>query len=253
VTTLFNLTAYNIEALCIQLIKQVIVPLVNGAPFLLVWDSARFHVTDNIKALLRHYSIDLAVILAGMTPELQPLDTHINKWIKAAAEEVTDRMEAEWEARADFKGWSLSTRRIFTTYVVAEVMRLLAKRGDLIWKSFIDTGIAVAPDGSEDHLIKIKCLQEANIRPDFTGWETVITTHALEEYEPDPVDGDPLFENLCVDYRKLTKRDLLVIAKARSLAVKSRDTKQRLVDLLEEQDAENFVDSEVDDEEVDYE
>jgi len=124
----------------------------------LVWDSARFHVTDNIKALLRHYGIDLVVIPAGMTPELQPLDTHINKWIKAAAEEVTDRMEAEWEARADFKGWSLSTRRIFTTYVITEVMRLLVKRGDLIRKSFIDTGIAVAPDGSEDHLIKIKCL-----------------------------------------------------------------------------------------------
>jgi len=35
--------------------------------------------------------------------------------------------------------------------------------------------------------------------------------------------------------------------------VKSRDIKQQLVDLLEEQDAENFVDSEVDDEEVDYE
>jgi len=100
-------------------------------------------------------------------------------------------------------------------------------------------------------LIKIKCLQEANIRPDFTGWE--ITTYALEEYEPDLVDGDPLFENLCVDYWKLTKRDLLVIAKARGLAVKSRDIKQRLMDLLKEQDAENFVDSEVDDEEVDYE
>ena len=76
-------------------------------------------------------------------------------------------MEAEWEARADFKGWSLSTRRIFTTYVITEVMRLLAKRGDLIRKSFIDTGIAIAPNGSEDHLIKIKCLQEANIRPNL--------------------------------------------------------------------------------------
>jgi len=35
--------------------------------------------------------------------------------------------------------------------------------------------------------------------------------------------------------------------------VKSRDTKQQLVDLLKEQDTENFIDSEVDDEEVDYE
>jgi len=64
-----------------------------------------------------------------------------------------------------------------------------------------------------------------NIRPDFTGWEIVIITHALEEYKPDPVNGNPLFKNLCVDYRKLTKRDLLVIAKACGLAVKSRDTK----------------------------
>jgi len=115
-------------------------------------------VTDNIKALLRHYGIDLAVILAGITLKLQPLDTHINKWIKAAAEEVTDRIKAKWEARANFKGWSLSTWWIFTTYVITEVMRLLAKRGDLIWKSFIDTGIVIAPDGSEDYLIKIKCL-----------------------------------------------------------------------------------------------
>ena len=97
-------------------------------------------------------------------------------------EHVTERLEAEWEARADFKGWSLSTRRILTTYVVVEVMRLLAKKGNLIRKSFINTGIAVAPDGSEDHLINIKCLQEGNIRPDFTGWETVTTIHALEEY-----------------------------------------------------------------------
>jgi len=51
-----------------------------------------------------HHNIDLAVIPAGMTSELQPLDTHINKWIKAAAEEVTERLEEEWEARADFKG-----------------------------------------------------------------------------------------------------------------------------------------------------
>jgi len=45
----------------------------------------------------------------------------------------------------------------------------------------------------------------------------------------------------------------LVIAKARGLAVKSRDTKQQIVDLLEEQDAKNFMDSEVNDEKVDYE
>jgi len=73
-------------------------------------------------------------------------------------EEVTDRIKAKWEVRADFKGWSLSTWQIFTIYVITEVMWLLVKRGDLIRKSFIDTSITVAPDGSEDYLIKIKCL-----------------------------------------------------------------------------------------------
>ena len=131
-TTLFNLTTYNTEALYIQLIKQVIIPLVNRAPFLLIWDSTQFYMTNNIKALLWHYSINLTVILAGITPKLQPLDTHINKWIKVAAEEVTDRIKAKWEARADFKGWSLNTWRIFTTYVITEVIWLLIKRGDLI-------------------------------------------------------------------------------------------------------------------------
>jgi len=109
VITLFNLTAYNIKALCIQLIKQVIILLVNRAPFLLVWDFIQFHVTDNIKALLWYYGIDLVVILAGMITELQPLDIHINKWIKVAVEHVTERLEVKWEVCADFKGWSLST------------------------------------------------------------------------------------------------------------------------------------------------
>jgi len=104
-------------------------------------------------------------------------------------------------------------------------MRLLTNRGPLIRKSFIDTGIAVALNGSEDYLINIKRLQEANIRPDFTGWETVTASYALKEYEPDPVNGDLLFENLSVNYWKLTKRELLVIAKARGLTVKSKDTK----------------------------
>ena len=52
-------------------------------------------MTDNIKALLQHHSINLTVIPAGIILKLQPLDTHINKWIKAAAEEVTDRIKAK--------------------------------------------------------------------------------------------------------------------------------------------------------------
>ena len=66
-------------------------------------------MTDNIKALLRHYGINLTVILAGITVKLQPLDIYINKWIKAAVEHVTERLEVKWEAHADFKGWSLNT------------------------------------------------------------------------------------------------------------------------------------------------
>ena len=49
---------------------------------LLVWDSFRAHLTDEVKADLKRRKIDVAVIPGGLTPVLQPLDKSLNERLK---------------------------------------------------------------------------------------------------------------------------------------------------------------------------
>ena len=49
---------------------------------LLVWDSFRAHLTDEVKADLNWRKIDVAVIPGGLTPVLQPLDRCLKKPFK---------------------------------------------------------------------------------------------------------------------------------------------------------------------------
>ena len=55
----------------------------------LVLDSARCHLTDNVKAEIQQHS-KLAVIPGGLTRFLQPLDISVNKPFK-------DNLKAHWE------------------------------------------------------------------------------------------------------------------------------------------------------------
>ncbi|KAK6744351.1 hypothetical protein RB195_011199 [Necator americanus] len=56
---------------------------------LLIFDSARCHVTDEVKLFCQQYS-KIAVIPGGLTKILQPLDVGINKPLK-------DHLKAGWE------------------------------------------------------------------------------------------------------------------------------------------------------------
>ncbi|KAK6760910.1 hypothetical protein RB195_022106 [Necator americanus] len=56
---------------------------------LLIFDSARYHVTDEVKQFCQQYS-KIAVIPGGLTKILQPLDVGINKPFK-------DHLKAGWE------------------------------------------------------------------------------------------------------------------------------------------------------------
>ena len=56
---------------------------------LLVWDSFRAHLTNEVKAALNQRKIDVAVIPGGLTPVLQPLDKCLNKPFKDNVQEST--------------------------------------------------------------------------------------------------------------------------------------------------------------------
>ncbi|XP_013880698.1 uncharacterized protein LOC106529748 [Austrofundulus limnaeus] len=60
------------------------------APSLLIYDSMRSHITDNVQKQVKRTNSVLAVIPGGLTKELQPLDVGINRAFKA-------RLRTAWE------------------------------------------------------------------------------------------------------------------------------------------------------------
>jgi len=56
-----------------------------------------------------------------------------------------------------------------TTYVVAAVAQKLSQKADLIYKAFIECGISIYTNSSQDHFIRIKDILGLDI--DFTRWE----------------------------------------------------------------------------------
>jgi hypothetical protein len=72
-------------------------------------DNARCHLTDAVKAGFKKERTELHYIPGGMTPILQPLDTHLNKPLKGA-------MRSRWEE------WMLNGEKVSTgTYCFQNV------------------------------------------------------------------------------------------------------------------------------------
>ncbi|KAK5651129.1 hypothetical protein OQA88_13246 [Cercophora sp. LCS_1] len=181
----FNETVYNNEELYLRWIKEELVPLAAGKPLLLVWDT--------------------------------PLDTHINSWLKKALEEETDRFEEEYEAKSTFERWTVAMRRILATHAVAAaIARLHRDKANIISKSFLNMGIFVHPNSSEDHKINIKCID----KPDFSGWQETSNNAALKTKEEEE-DYLSLVNEFDRDYESQTVRTLLkkdeLVARLRQL------------------------------------
>lgn len=167
ITVTYNDHAYNNEALFKTWIKDELSTVKSETEdFLLVMDAARFHLTDEIKAEVRLQGITTALVPAGCTGLLQPLDVSINKLFKQYYREEMLLYELEEEAKGKAE-WSVSDRRIMTTWITLRAWERIKNEREKIEKSFLDTGITSRPDGSEDTNINIKGLGTI----DFTGWE----------------------------------------------------------------------------------
>ncbi|RFU34110.1 hypothetical protein B7463_g2199, partial [Scytalidium lignicola] len=172
VTVEFNLTAYNNEELFMQWIDEELIPTANQNDTLLVMDVATFHKTDLILERLKSANITTALIPPGCTSFLQPLDTAVNgpfkQWLREESDQYMESIESE---HPNFK-WSTSDKRITTTHIVAKAaQRLEQEKREMVAQSFIQCGISIRPDGSEDSQIKVKDIPNTAI--DFTGWESI--------------------------------------------------------------------------------
>jgi len=115
-------------------------------------DVASFHKTPAILQKLRNIHVTTALIPSGCTSLLQPLNTAVNRpfkdWLCKVTEKYLDSL-----SEGDITKWTVSDWRVMTTYVVAAAARKLTQKVDLVRKAFIECGISIHADGSQDHLI----------------------------------------------------------------------------------------------------
>ncbi|KAM4056555.1 SAP domain-containing protein [Hirsutella rhossiliensis] len=123
---------------------------------------------QRLKPKLRQHKVVTALIPPGCTSLLQPLDTAINRPLKDWLRDATDEYVSEREARG-LTMWSIREKRIMTTFVVASAVRTLESRAELVQKAFLNCGISIRPDGTQDIEIRVKDIPAAAI--DFTNWE----------------------------------------------------------------------------------
>jgi hypothetical protein len=168
ITVIYNEHAYNNEDLFSEWIKKDLSTVKSPfRDFLLVMDAASFHLTEVVKEEIKKQLITTALIPAGCTSLIQPLDTTMNKLFKQYYREEMDIYELEEERKGKTE-WSVKDRRIMTTWIVKRAWDRIKTQKNVISGSFLRAGITIRPDGSQDHEISIKGITDI----DFTGWET---------------------------------------------------------------------------------
>ena len=138
---------------------------------LLVWDSFRAHLSDNVKRVLKNSRTDVAVIPGGMTSLLQPLDVGVNKPFK-------DNLRQYWNE------WMLAGNHTFTPAgrIRKPDLRQICQwildswnaiSTDTIKRSFLKCCITNALDGTEDDILW-EDMAESDPFADNDGAESIV-------------------------------------------------------------------------------
>ncbi|CAI5941118.1 unnamed protein product [Closterium sp. NIES-65] len=166
----------------------------NARRAMLVLDSYRGHITQTMLQSYRTHSITPAVIPAGCTSQIQPLDVSINRCFKAA---VRARY-ARWFMR---EGIHLKTKKgNLRRPPHPVVLQWIAEAWDQVPKQIIDAfrhcGISSKLDGTENHLVMshLRTRSTTDVSADMslggtTGDNTRLLGRAPEEEEAMQAEG----------------------------------------------------------------
>ncbi|CAI7891273.1 unnamed protein product [Closterium sp. NIES-53] len=121
---------------------------------MLVLDSYHGHLTDAVKAKFGELNIVPAVIPAGCTSKIQPLDVAVNRSFKAAVRQLYQEWyESEGVDCLTERGNIRKPPPELTLKWISKAWKAVPK--ELIQRSFLTCGISNALDGSQDNL----CMQ----------------------------------------------------------------------------------------------
>jgi transposase-like protein len=157
---------------------------------MLVWDSFRCHVSENIKEHVKRKNTVMAVVPGGCTKLLQPLDVCVNKPFKDLFRQQYD----EWFRKGEFeltRGGNMKAPS-YKLQIEWIVLAWNKVSKDVVVRSFEVCGITTS------NKEKISCVQKGNpaedayaLLEDLTGNHTVISQAA----EPTNENDVPLFTN----------------------------------------------------------
>ncbi len=136
-------------------------------PMHLIADVHRAKKTDKIlNRLEKDCNTEVTFVPGGCTSLLQPLDVVVNKQFKAAINHLaTKHMEENLDAYVNGR-ISAKERQILFTKWVGQAWEEVSSNKEMIKRSFLKTGIAVAIDGSQDDEINVEGLGEYDINSD---------------------------------------------------------------------------------------
>jgi hypothetical protein len=154
------------------------------SPSLLVYDSVSSHTKASILASFkRHYNTTVAVIPGGMTPLLQPADSHWNRPFKA----MMKRKWLDWLQCGEAEYTKSGKRKQAVYDLVARWVSESWKEVpvDVIQRSFIECGLF--PDGEQEVLHgKLRAVLEEKCMPP----DEDVPTGLTDDEEDDELDED---------------------------------------------------------------
>ena len=153
------------------------------------------------------------------------MDTAINKPFKELLQEHTEMyLDTKEDAGDDVEKWSVSQKRVMVTHVVGKAWDQFCKeKKGLIEKSFVDVGLNIALDGSEDSKLSIKGYEHR--KPEIGDWLQIDDENSNCEgfqeviQKNDELDKFIKEEELCIttNYRGLLRSKLEELIKERGL------------------------------------
>jgi hypothetical protein len=148
-------------------------------------------------------------------------------------------MDAQEDAGDDIEKWSVSQKRIMITHVVREAWnQFCMEKKSLIEKSFVDIGLSIASNGSEDSKLSIKGYQHGKLEigdwsqiddSNYEGFQEVPQTGELDEFI--------MKEEVCIttNYRGLPRSRMRELIKDRGLKGVSK-RRAEMVEILQKDD-----------------
>ena len=168
-------------------IKDVYLKYTKKERSLLVLDSFRGHLTDDVKKAFRKGNTVMAVIPGGCTSKVQPLDVSINKPFKVDLRRSwgSYMRQSSKEARETGDRVKAATKEQVLSWIQCAV-KSIQDKPDLVRKSFKVCGIRNRLNGSEDNQIRsevadIEMVDSENEEEEFEGFDFEDLSSALEK------------------------------------------------------------------------